>query len=97
MSTEGAKENTISTLVVDVDASALTATLALLEQITAAANTARAALAAIGAAPASIGECVAGELVRDETPAAVLAELREQSKLLRAIIDEKTSTCLRVS
>lgn len=56
MSNEQAKPTSIGTMTVNletvVDNSALVATLALLEKITAAANEATSALAAIGAAPA---------------------------------------------
>lgn len=78
----------------EIDQTSLRETLALVEQIEAAATRAGAALASLVVAPRMglVGysgaemELIAGELVPDETPGLILAELKEQTALLRELL-----------
>lgn len=73
------KTNAIQSLCVGsltIDTSSLSDALTLVERIKATAIEARAALDALGIAPAPKGEFVVGELASDETPGLILIELR---------------------
>lgn len=85
----------IDTLMIDIDNSQLSATLALLEKIEAAAKSAGAALAAIGAAPAPLTDLVVGELVADETQHLILAELRKHTALLSTLCQHQDDAAAR--
>lgn len=75
-----------------VEVTGLAETLVMVEKVKTTAIEVRAALDALGVAPAPAVEMVAGQLVTDETPGLILAELRKMNEVFSDLLFCSTNT-----